>query len=108
MMGLTAFMVEQRAKEIGIRKVMGVSVRGIVMLLSKDFVKLVVIANAIAWPVAYWAMRDWLENFAYRIEQSWVVFALSGGVTLVLALLTVGYQVWKAARANPVDALRYE
>jgi len=106
--GLAAFTAERRTKEIGIRKVMGASVSGIVMLLSKDFVKLVLIANVIAWPIAYWAMRDWLQNFAYRIDLGWSVFVLSGGLALVIALLTVGYQAWKAARANPVDALRYE
>ncbi|MGA1198175.1 MAG: FtsX-like permease family protein, partial [Candidatus Latescibacterota bacterium] len=106
--GLVAFTAERRTKEIGIRKVVGASVGGIVMLLSRDFVKLVLIANVIAWPVAYWAMRDWLANFAYRIDLGWEVFVLSGGLALVIALLTVGYQAWKAARANPVDALRYE
>jgi putative ABC transport system permease protein len=106
--GLVAFTAERRTKEIGIRKVVGASVGGIVMLLSRDFVKLVVLANVIAWPVAYWAMRDWLANFAYRIDLGWEVFVLSGGLALVIALLTVGYQAWKAARANPVDALRYE
>ena len=106
--GLVAFTAERRTKEIGIRKVLGASVSGIVMLLSKDFVKLVLIANVIAWPIAYWAMRDWLANFAYRINLDWQIFALSGGLALVVAVLTVGYQAWKAARANPVDALRYE
>ena len=106
--GLVAFTADRRTKEIGIRKVVGASVGGIVMLLSRDFVKLVVLANVIAWPVAYWAMRDWLANFAYRIDLGWEVFVLSGGLALVIALLTVGYQAWKAARANPVDALRYE
>ena len=106
--GLAAFTAERRTKEIGIRKVLGASVSGIVMLLSKDFVTLMLIANVIAWPVAYWAMRDWLTNFAYRIDLGWSVFALSGGLALMIALLTVGYQAWKAARANPVDALRYE
>ena len=79
-----------------------------VALLSKDFVKLVLVANVIAWPVAWWAMSKWLQNFAYRIEISWWVFALAGGLALVIALLTVSTQALRAALANPVEALRYE
>lgn len=108
LLGLASYTAEQRTKEIGIRKVLGASVAGLVMMLSGGFIKLVVLANLIAWPLAYWAMRDWLTNFAYRIDLSWEVFTLSGGLTLVIALLAVSYQAWKAARSNPVDALRYE
>ncbi|MFQ5420173.1 MAG: ABC transporter permease, partial [Anaerolineae bacterium] len=77
-------------------------------LLSKDFVKLVLLANLIAWPVAWYAMNRWLQNFAYRIEISWWVFALAGGLTLVIALLTVSTQAIRAALANPVESLRYD
>ena len=108
LLGLTSLAVSRRTKEIGIRKVLGASVSGIVLLLSRDFVKLVLIANLIAWPVAYYAMNRWLENFAYRINLGWEVFVLSGGLALLIALLTVSGQAWKAARANPVDALRNE
>lgn len=108
LLGLTAFSAEQRTKEIGIRKVLGASVSGVVMLLSKDFVKLVLIANVIAWPLAWYAMNKWLQDFAYRIELGWWVFALAGGLALVIALLTVSTQAIKAALANPVEALRYE
>jgi len=106
--GLAAFMAEQRTKEIGVRKVLGASVAGIVGLLSKDFIKLVLIANVVAWPVAYFAMNRWLQNFAYRLDLGWWVFALAGGLALVIALLTVSTQAIKAALANPVEALRYE
>ncbi|MGH7452210.1 MAG: ABC transporter permease, partial [bacterium] len=106
--GLAAFSAEQRTKEIGVRKVMGASVAGIVGLLSKDFIKLVLIANVVAWPVAYYAMNRWLQNFAYRLDLGWWVFALAGGLALVIALLTVSTQAIKAALANPVEALRYE
>jgi putative ABC transport system permease protein len=106
--GLAAFTAEQRTKEIGIRKVLGASVAGILSLLSKDFVKLVVIANIIAWPMAYFAMSKWLQDFAYRIDIGWWVFALASGVALLIALLTVSTQAIKAALANPVEALRYE
>ena len=106
--GLVAFTAERRTKEIGVRKVLGASTVSVMMLLSKDFIKLVLVANMIGWPIAYWAMRDWLESFYYRIELSLDVFVLSGTLTLLIALLTVSYQAWKAARSNPTDALRYE
>jgi putative ABC transport system permease protein len=106
--GLAAFSAEQRTKELGIRKVLGASVSGLAGLLSKDFVQLVLIANLIAWPIGYFAMNKWLQNFAYRIDMSWWVFALAGGLALVIALLTVSTQAIKAALANPVESLRYE
>jgi putative ABC transport system permease protein len=106
--GLASFTSEQRTKEVGIRKVLGASVSSIVRHLSKEFMLLVVIANIIAWPIAYFAMNRWLENFAYRIEIGWPVFVLSGAVALVISILTVSYQAIKAAVANPVEALRYE
>jgi putative ABC transport system permease protein len=106
--GLASFAAEQKTKEIGIRKVLGASVGGLVALLSKDFVRLVLIANLIGWPAAYFAINKWLQNFAYRIEIGWWVFALAGGLALLIALLTVSTQAIKAALANPVEALRYE
>jgi putative ABC transport system permease protein len=106
--GLTSLAVARRTKEVGIRKVLGASVSSIVMLLSKEFVVLVGVANLIAWPVAYYAMNRWLRDFAYRIELEPWVFALGGILALIVALLTVGVQAFKAATANPVDALRYE
>jgi len=105
---LTAYSAEERTREIGIRKTLGASVAGIVRLLSGEFVKLVLLANLIAWPVAWWAMSKWLQNFAYRIEISWWIFALAGGLALVIALLTVSTQAIRAAVANPVESLRYE
>lgn len=106
--GLVSYAAEVRTKEIGIRKVLGASVSGIVMMLSKDFVKLVLVANVIAWPVAYYAAHEWLGEFAYRIDVSVWPFALGALLAFGIALGTVGYQALKAARANPVEALRYE
>jgi putative ABC transport system permease protein len=106
--GLVSLGVAQRTKEIGIRKVLGASVVNVTALLSKDFVKLVLLANVIAWPVAWYAMNKWLQNFAYRIDIGWRVFALAGGMALLIAIVTVSAQAVKAALANPVDSLRYE
>ncbi len=106
--GLTAFAVEQRTKEIGIRKVVGASVPGIAILLSKQFTKWVLIANIMAWPAAYFFMKNWLQDFAYRINLGWHIFVLSAILALVIALITVSYQSIKAAVANPVESLRYE
>jgi putative ABC transport system permease protein len=108
LLGLASFMAERKTKEIGIRKVLGASVDSILALLSKDFVKLVLLANLIAWPIAYYTMSRWLQNFSYRIDISWWVFLLAGGLVLLIALLTVSTQALKAALANPVEALRYE
>ncbi len=106
--GLAVFAAEQRIKEIGIRKVLGASVPHIVRLLSKDFVKLVLISILIATPVAYYTMYNWLQDFAYRVDISWWVFGLAGFVALLIALLTVSFQAIKAAVANPVKSLRTE
>lgn len=106
--GLVSYMATQRTKEIGIRKVLGASVPHVLTLLSKDFLKLVLLANIFAWPVAWYAMKSWLQGFAYRIEIGWWIFALAGGLALAIALLTVSYQAIRAALANPVEALRYE
>ena len=106
--GLASFMAEKRTKEIGIRKVLGASISSILLLLSKDFVKLAVLANLIAWPAAYYAMDRWLQAFAYRIDLDVVPFIFSGILGLAIVLSTVGFQAFKAARANPVEALRYE
>jgi putative ABC transport system permease protein len=106
--GLAAYAAQQRTKEIGIRKVLGASISNVVGLLSKEFIKLVLIANIIAWPVAWYAMNKWLDEFAYRINIAWWVFALAGFLALLIALLTVSYQAVRAALSNPVKALRYE
>lgn len=106
--GLVSFMAETRIKEIGIRKVLGASVSSIVSLLSKDFFKLVLVALVIASPIAWYLMQQWLQGFAYRIEITWWIFALSGGLALLIALLTVSYQSIKAAMANPINSLRNE
>ncbi len=106
--GLTAFTVERRIKEIGIRKVLGASISTIVFLISKEFLKWVLIANLIAWPVAYYFMNEWLQNFAYRNEITLWAFIFSGIIALVIALITISSQTIKAATANPVKSLRYE
>lgn len=108
LLGLAMYATEQRTKEIGIRKVLGATTPGIMNLLSKEFVKLVVIANLIAWPVSYYFINGWLQSFAYRIDLGWGVFVLASGLALVIALLTVSAQTVRAALANPVEALRYE
>ena len=106
--GLASISVQQRTKEIGIRKAVGASVTNVVLLLSREYVVLVGIANLVAWPIAYYAMNRWLENFAYRVDPAIPTFVLGGLLSLSIALLTVGYKTCKAAGANPVDALRYE
>ena len=106
--GLAAFTTEQRTKEIGIRKVLGASVTSVVGLLSRDFLKLILVALLIASPVAYYFMKLWLSDFAYRIDISWWIFAAAGSIAVVVAFVTVGYQSLKAALANPVKSLRSE
>ena len=106
--GLVAFTVGQRTKEIGIRKVLGASVASIVALLSKDFLALVLLAIALASPLAWYAMNQWLSDFAYKIAISWWLFGLAGFLAIALALLTVSFQSIKAALMNPVESLRSE
>jgi putative ABC transport system permease protein len=101
-------MAENRVKEIGVRKILGASVTSIAALLSKDFVKLVVIAIVIASPVAWWITDKWLQEYNYRINISWWVFALAGAAAIFIALVTVSFQAIKAAIANPVKSLRTE
>jgi putative ABC transport system permease protein len=98
--GLAAYTAQTRTKEIGIRKVLGASLSGIVALLSKDFLWLVLIANGIAWPLAWWGANNWLEGFAYQIDINPWMFVGSGTLALIIALLTVSYQSIKAALAN--------
>jgi putative ABC transport system permease protein len=106
--GLASFSAEKRTKEIGIRKALGASISGIILMLSKELTKWVLAANIIAWPIAYYAMNRWLQNFAYRVNISLGIFILAALLAFIIALLTVGYQAIKTARANPVKALRYE
>jgi putative ABC transport system permease protein len=106
--GLTAFTTEQKTKEIGIRKVLGATVEGVVVLLSKELAKRMIIANLIAWPIALLFSNRWLQNFAYRTNISIWNFVIAAAVVFITALLTVSFQSIKAAAANPVDSLRYE
>ena len=106
--GLASFTAEKRTKEIGIRKVLGASVSGIVLLLTKEFTKWVIVANLIAWPIAYFVMSRWLQNFAHHINIGIGMFLLAAALALVTALITVSFQAVKTATSNPVDSLRYE
>jgi putative ABC transport system permease protein len=106
--GLATYSAEQRVKEIGVRKVLGASVVSLASLLSKDFLKLVLIANGIAFPIAWWATDKWLQEYAYHIDVKWWVFGLAGAAAILIALLTVSYQAIRAALINPVKSLRTE
>lgn len=106
--GLSSYMTRHRVREVGIRKVMGASSLHVSWLLSWAFVRLVLLANILAWPAAYWAVESWLRNFPYRIEPQGLVFLVSGGLAALIALATVGFQSLRAARANPAVSLRTE
>jgi putative ABC transport system permease protein len=106
--GLATYSAEQRIKEIGVRKVLGATVLNLTSLLSKEFLKLVLIANGIAFPIAWWAVNKWLQEFAYHIDVQWWVFVIAGVLAIGIALLTVSYQAIRAAITNPVMSLRTE
>jgi len=106
--GLSSYSAHQRFREIGIRKVLGASAVNIIIALSKDFVKLAAIALIIASPVAWWAMKKWLQDFSYRTEMTWTIYAAAGSAIILLAIVTVSFQAIKAAIANPVKSLRTE
>ena len=106
--GLATYMAENRIKEIGVRKVLGASVAGIAALLSKDFLKLVIISFVLAVPIAWWAMYSWLQDYSFRVTIQWWVFAMAGLLSMLIAVITVSYQAIRAAIANPVKSLRTE
>jgi putative ABC transport system permease protein len=108
LLGLAAFIAERRTREIGIRKALGASVGGIIVLLSGEFAKWVVLGNVVAWPVAYFSMKGWLQKFAFRTGITVWPFLLTSAAVLAIALLTVSYQTVKAATANPAESLKYE
>ena len=106
--GLTAFTIEQKFKDIGIHKVLGASASHVVTLISKKYLWLIILSNGIAWPIAFFAMNKWLQNFAYHTHVSWWMFILAGALVVAIALLTMSWQTLRAATADPVEALRYE
>ncbi len=108
LLGLASFLIEQKTKEIGIRKTLGASIGQITGILTREFVRWVIIANVLAWPAAWYLMNQWLQNFEYRITQNWWTFVLASVISILIALLTVSFQTIKTTRKNPVDALRYE
>jgi putative ABC transport system permease protein len=106
--GLASFAVEQGTKEIAIRKILGATVPELVRMLSWQFLKLVFIANLIAWPIAYYFTNSWLQSFIYRVDMSWMIFFMAGITAVIIAFMTVFAQTAKAALANPADSLRHE
>ena len=107
-MNLATARSERRAKEVGLRKVVGASIPGLFLLLSKNFVMLAGIANLIAWPVAYYMMSGWLQNYAYRTSLNVAIFLMATILAMMIVLVTVSYQAIRAALANPIEVLRYE
>jgi putative ABC transport system permease protein len=108
LLGLTVYLCNQRRKEFAIRKVLGSSTGRILGLMSKDFLRWIVLANCIAWPLAYFAMEELLSMYAYRTETDFSLYLLSGLGTMILAIIVISYQTIKSATANPVEALKYE
>jgi putative ABC transport system permease protein len=108
LVGIMKHITNRKTKEIGIHKVNGATITEVMVMLNKDFAKWVAIAFIIATPIAWYAMHKWLQNFAYKTELSWWIFALAGIIALSIALLTVSWQSWRATTRNPVEALRYE
>jgi putative ABC transport system permease protein len=108
LVGLTAFLAEQKTKEIGIRRALGATVGNVIKLLSNEFIRLIIIASLIAWPVAWFFTHHWLQNFYKRINISWLLFLLAAIIALVLALAITSYRAIRASARNPADTLRYE
>lgn len=106
--GLATFTADQQRKAIGIRKVLGATVSDIVKRLNQDFLRLVLIANLLSWPITWWIMNQWLKQFAYHISPPWWIFILAGAITFFIAFFSVSFQALKAASGNPVDSLRNE
>ena len=108
LLGLTALTIRRRVKEIGIRKVLGASVSNIILMFITDYLKLVIVSSIIAFPIAWYIMNKWLQNFAYKIELNWRLFVFSGGLALIITIITISFQAIRAATNNPVKSLRHE
>ena len=106
--GLVSFITRRRAKEIGIRKTLGASTFTITTLVTGIFLKWILLSNAIAWPIAWFALKHWLQHFSYKTPVSWTLFITAGGLSFLIVLFTVAHHIIKASRTNPVDSLRYE
>ncbi len=106
--GLTAFAITKRTREICIRKVFGASPGKLYSLITRQFIIIILIANITAWPVSWFVLHYWLQNFVYHINPGWQVFIFSGGITLIILLITISFQTLKAIKLNPVNALKYE
>ena len=106
--GLASYTAEQRTKEIGVRKVLGASVTQIMSMLTKDFMKLVLVANVFAWPITFLLAKNWLSNFSYQIDMPILPYVFATLLALIIALITVSFQAYQAANSDPVDALKYE
>jgi putative ABC transport system permease protein len=108
LLGLVSFTAEEKTKEIGIRKTLGASMGSVLLLLSREFIKWIILANILAWPLAWFLMDKWLEDFAFKTDINWKIFVLTGLFTIAFGILTFIFQTAKAAAANPSDSLRYE
>ena len=106
--GMVYFDLEQRTKEIAVRKILGASIKDLLTLLNSSFIKIVIIANVLIWPAAYYLIKEWLNGFHYRIDVSYWPFIIAMGISLVLTLITVSFQALKTVKKSPVDALKYE
>jgi putative ABC transport system permease protein len=108
LLGLVSFTAEEKTKEIAVRKTLGASTGNVLLLLSREFIKWIILANILAWPLAWFLMNRWLENFAFKMDIGWKIFVLTGFLTMSFGVITFIFQTVKAASANPSDSLRYE
>lgn len=108
LVGLTSFLAEQRTKEIGIRRALGSSIKSVISLMAKEFLWLLLVANIISWPITYYFTTNWLESYSRHVSTNWLIYILSGTLTLVIAMSIITYRAYKTAILNPAQTLRYE